>query len=192
MATDVSDPNYWNELYVSQQAGWDKGTAAPPIARLLGERLLPPGGTLAVLGAGRGHEAAAAAGAGYAVTAIDFAPEAVKAMRSRGGFTVLQADVFSVAGPFDAALEHTCFCAIDVKRRDEYVDAVANMLKPDGVLFGLFYAHGRPGGPPFDTNADEVRERFSRRFHIERLLVPSDSFDNRAGKELEAVMRRKT
>jgi len=97
--------------------------------------------------------------------------------------------VFKLRGPFDAIVEHTCFCAIDVERRPEYVEAVARALVPGGTLLGVFYAHGREGGPPFDTTEAEVRRLFSTRFEIERLQVARDSFEVRAGKELEAVLR---
>ncbi len=195
---DPSRPGFWNALYRSGEAGWDKGRVSPPIARLLREGRLKPGAALAVIGAGRGHEATDAAVEGFRVSAVDFAPEAATALRAaaaRGpAFEVLERDLFDLprthAGRFEAVLEHTCFCAIPVSRRDAYVEAVAELLAPAGVLFGLFYAHGRAGGPPFDTSADEVRRRFSRRFEIERLAVAPDSFEERKGNELEAWLRK--
>ncbi len=192
--------DYWESLYRAGDTGWDKGRVAPPIARLLSEGHVAKGGRVAVIGAGRGHEAVAAAKAGFAVTGVDFAPSAAQAMREAGvqagaRFEVLQADLFELpslrAEPFDAVLEHTCFCAIPVERREAYVQAVRAVLEPNGLLLGLFYAHGRPDGPPFDTSEAEVRRLFSPWFELERLRVASDSFENRAGKELEAVFRRR-
>jgi len=190
----VLDATYWNDLYLKGDTGWDKGVASPPIARMLREGVVPAGASIAVIGAGRGHDAIEAARLGYRVTAVDFAAEAVKdtAANARAAgvqLEVRQADLFALTGPFDAVLEHTCFCAIDVERRDAYVDAVARALRPSGALFGLFYAHGREGGPPFDVTEEEVRRRFSRRFVIERLRRASDSFEARKDKELEAVFR---
>lgn len=194
MSDDVSTAQYWNELYLKNDAGWDKGAVSPPIARLLREGLVPKGGRIAVIGAGRGHESVEAAALGYRVSSIDFAEEACKAVAAKGGgIEVLQEDLFRLPKRrpkhYDAVLEHTCFCAIDVQRRPEYVEAVHAIVKPDGVLFGLFYAHGREGGPPFDTSEAEVRRLFEPKFRIERLVVARDSFENRAGKELEAVFR---
>ncbi len=190
----VLNATYWNDLYLKGDTGWDKGVASPPIARMLREGVVPAGASIAVIGAGRGHDAIEAARLGFRVTAVDYAPEAVKdiaanARKAGVELAVRQADLFALTGPFDAVLEHTCFCAIDVERRDEYVDAVARALAPSGTLFGLFYAHGREGGPPFDVTEAEVRRRFSRRFRLERLLIANDSFEARAGKELEAVFR---
>ncbi|MBL8955037.1 MAG: methyltransferase domain-containing protein [Myxococcaceae bacterium] len=189
------DATYWNDLYLKGDTGWDKGVASPPLARMLREGVVPKGSSIAVIGAGRGHDAIEAARLGYRVTAVDFAAEAAKDISNNAHgagvrLDVLQADLFTgLKGPYDAVLEHTCFCAIDVARRDEYVTAIARALKPGGTLFGLFYAHGREGGPPFDVSEDEVRRRFSGRFVIERLRRAPDSFEARAGRELEAVFR---
>jgi SAM-dependent methyltransferase len=188
------DSAYWNDLYLKGDTGWDKGAPSPPIARMLRERLVPEGVRIAVIGAGKGHDAIEAARLAYQVTAVDYAPEAVKTTlkNMRAAHVTLEAreeDVFKLKGPFEAVLEHTCFCAIDVERRPEYVEAIATALVPDGTLFGLFYAHGREGGPPFDVTEAEVRRLFSPRFRIERLRVAPDSFEVRKGLELEAVMR---
>ncbi|MBK7859559.1 MAG: methyltransferase domain-containing protein [Archangiaceae bacterium] len=188
------DANYWNELYAKGETGWDKGAPSPPIVRMLREGVVPSGARLAVIGAGRGHDALEAARLGYRVTAIDYAPLAVAAAAENARqaglqLEVRQADVFALQGPFDAILEHTCFCAIDVARRAEYVEAVARAMVPGGTLFGVFYAHGKEGGPPFDTTEAEVRRLFEPRFRIERLRRAADSFEHRAGKELEAVLR---
>jgi SAM-dependent methyltransferase len=196
MSDDVSTAGYWNALYLKGDTNWNKGACAPPIVRMLSERIVPTGARIAVIGAGTGHEAIAAAQAGYKVSAIDFAPEACKATAeaaAKAGVTleVLEEDIFHLPkrrpAHYDAVLEHTCFCAIAIERREEYVTAVAGLLKQGGTLFGLFYAHGREGGPPFDTNEKEVRALFSEHFTILRLRVAPDSFDQRAGKELEAV-----
>ena len=199
MADDVNQAGYWNDLYLAGDAGWDKGKPSPPIVRMAREKgLLPAGASIAVLGAGRGHEAIALAKAGFRVTAVDFAPEAAKAIRAgakkaKVELEALQADVFTLpkthAAAFDAALEHTCFCAIDPKRRAEYAAMAHAIVKPGGIFFGLFYAHGRDGGPPFTTTEAEVRRLFAPHFEIQRIVVPKDSFPERKGNELEFVFR---
>lgn len=197
--TDVSDPSYWSSLYQTNEAGWDKGRCAPPIARLLREGLLPAGAHLAVIGCGPGHEAFEAARLGFRVSAIDFAPEAIAAVQGRSlelGLTLdaIQADVFDLAkrwpGQFDAIIEHTCLCAIDPARREEYMQATSGALKRQGVLLGLFYAHNRPEGPPFSIHEPEVQKLLAPHFRIERIVIAADSFDNRAGQELEFIARR--
>lgn len=200
MPPSVSDPAFWNDLYRAGNTGWDRGRPAPPIVRMLDAGLLPAAASVVVLGAGRGHEAVALAQRGYAVTAVDFAEEAARATRLAAAeagvqVEVLEADLFRLPqlrpGAFDAALEHTCFCAIDPLRRAEYVEAIHSVLRPGGILFGLFFAHGRPGGPPFTTTEEEVRVLFTPRFAIDRLAVAPDSFTERQGQELELVFRRR-
>ncbi|MEY4179989.1 MAG: hypothetical protein RLY70_3563 [Planctomycetota bacterium] len=197
---DVSRADYWNALYLAQDTGWDKGRCAPPIERLLAEGHVPAAGRIAVIGCGKGHEAVAAARHGFAVTAIDFAPEAIAAVaaNSREAGWALSTELLDLfALPtrfpncFDAIVEHTCLCAIDPQRRSEYVDAVAAALKPRGVLLGLFYAHHKPAGPPFAITESEVRSSFTSRFEFARLRVAPDSFDHRQGVELEFIARRR-
>jgi methyl halide transferase len=198
MTDDVNAADYWENLYRTGEVGWDKGQPSPPIVRMLDEGVLPAQARLAVVGAGPGHEVYEAARRGYRVTAIDFAPSSVAqlhagAKRTGTQFEVLEADLFTVpkthAGQFDAVLEHTCFCAIDVARRAEYVETVHAMLAPGGLLFGLFYAHGKEGGPPFTTTEAEVETLFAPRFELERLRRAPDSFEIRKGNELEFLFR---
>lgn len=198
MSEPVSSAEFWNKRYLQGDTGWDKGKASPPIARMLANGDVAPG-KVAVLGAGRGHEALALAEHGFEATAVDFAEEACRDIRSaaaaRGlSLEVLQADLFELGGShpeaFDAVLENTCFCAIDPVRRAEYAEVVERILRPGGTFFGLFYAHGRPGGPPFTTSEEEVRALYSDRFEFLRLVRAPDSLPGRAGEELEFLFRR--
>jgi hypothetical protein len=192
------DADTWNSRYLTGNMGWDKGQCAPPIARMLGEGLLPKTAHVAVVGAGRGFEAIEASRCFERVTAIDFAPEAIKAMtetKTRLGlsFEPLLADALALhrthPAAFDAVVEHTCYCAIDPSQRDAYVTSMRGALKPRGLLFGPFYNHGRPGGPPFDTTEADVRARFSG-FTFERFVRAKDSFSGRNGEEWEFILRR--
>ena len=163
---------------------------------MMPEGLLAPGASVLVPGAGRGHEARALAKLGFRVTAVDFAEEAVKAMRKAGPpVEAVQADLFDLPrtypGRFDALFEHTCFCAIDPARRAEYAEVAWQVLKPSGLALGVFYHHGREGGPPFDVGEEEIRRLFARRFELTRLTVAKDSFPEREGKEMEFVFRRR-
>ena len=194
---DVSTPSFWSALYRRGEDGWEKGLPAPPVLRLANAL---PRGKVAVVGCGRGHEAVALARLGWDAVGFDFAPEAVagarrRAARSGSRVRFERADLFGLParypGAFDAVCEHTCFCAIDPSRRRDYVRAVAGILRPGGILFGLFYVHGRPGGPPFDTDAAEIRRLFCRRFEIRSLEVPPDSHPGREGKELLALFYRR-
>lgn len=189
----VSDSRYWSDLYRRREDGWEKGVPAPAVLRM-GRRLKP--GRVAVLGCGRGHEVMALARAGWEAWGLDFAPEPLRDARRlarQAGLAArfVRVDVLDPPAPlrgrFDAVCEHTCFCAIDPSRRDDYVRAAAALLKPGGRFFGLFYAHGKPGGPPFDVTVAEVRRRFEPCFRVVRLARARESHPGREGKELEAL-----
>ena len=55
-------------------------------------------------------------------------------------------------------------CAIDPKRREEYVDLLDYLLKPKGKLIGMFFIRSKDlGGPPFGSTPSEIRELFKRK-----------------------------
>ncbi len=186
---DPSNPEFWEVLYRADTTGWELGRASPPLADYFASTS-PAGLRVLVVGCGRGHEARMLANLGAKVTAIDIAPSAIaqaQAIPNQQPVDFRLADVFDLRGQepaFDLIIEHTCFCAIDPARRDEYVTAVADALVPGGTLIGIFFAHGREGGPPFTTSAKEIRERFGQRFIIDTLATAEGSVITRRGDEL--------
>jgi len=197
---NVSDPTFWDGLYQAGRSGWDLGRPSPPFEELLAGPAAPTAGRLAVVGCGRGNDALLFARHGFAVTGFDFAPSAVDAARAASASAGLhaefvQTDIFAVPssyhGAFDYVLENTCFCAIDPARRSEYVGVIHDLLRPGGELIALFFAHGRPGGPPFTTDAEEVRRLFDDSFVVEHLGPAANSAEPRRGKELFGRLRRR-
>lgn len=196
----VSDSSFWEERYQAGQPGWDLGRPAPAFEDLLSASDRPAPGRIAVVGCGRGSDAYLFARQGFAVVGFDFAPSAVEASRAGAaseGLTTaefVRADIFAIPeayrGSFDYVLEHACFCAIDPARRAEYVEVIRKLLRPGGSLIALFMAHGQPGGPPFTTDADEIRRLFGAAFEIERLEPPANSVESRRGKEILGILRR--
>jgi SAM-dependent methyltransferase len=183
-----SDAAFWEHLYRDEEASWELGRAAPPLAMYFaGHR--PEGARVLVVGCGRGHEARMLAERGASVVAIDISTRAIAAARAAtpdGASVEFRVhDLFvPLAERFDLVVEHTCFCAIDPERRDEYVDRTADALVPGGRLVGLFYVHEKPGGPPHTTDEKELRARFGRRFVIESLEDAEGSALAREGQEL--------
>jgi len=190
----VSEAAYWETAYGEARDGWELGKATPPIVRAL--RSLPPGESALVMGCGRGHEARAAAAAGWGrVVGVDFAESARREAERLTGAELASRlewrtqDLFDLrrtdAGAFDLVIEHTSFCAIDPARRAEWMAVVRSVLAPGGKLLGLFYTHGRPGGPPFGATVAEVREALRRAsLRVEHDEVPDDSIERRRGDEL--------
>lgn len=199
MTMDVNSPDKWQADYERRTDGWDLGGPTPALKRLASDGRLSPG-RLIVLGAGRGHDARGFARQGFAVTAVDFAPHAVREMQALSDpaapVEVLAQDLFRLPAAlnysFDYVLEYTCFCAIDPKRRSEYADVVQRLLKPGGTYIDLaFPLDGRPGGPPFATSPAEMRTLFEARgFQLLSRQVPQDSVPQRRGAE-ELLLFRK-
>ncbi|MDQ2809135.1 MAG: TPMT family class I SAM-dependent methyltransferase [Chloroflexota bacterium] len=194
-------PAHWDALYREGDTGWDLGEAAPPLVDLLAGPDAPPPGRLIALGSGRGHDALLFAAHGFDVLGVDFAPSAVvtatEAAAAQGltdRVRFLQADIFALPpeyrAAFDVVLEHTCMCALDPRLLDEYAALVTRLLRPGGTYVALFYTHGRPGGPPYTTNAAEIRRLFTPRLEIVHLAPAQRSAPRFAGKEWLSLMRK--
>jgi SAM-dependent methyltransferase len=194
----VSRAEYWEELYRNGDTGWDLGAPTPALVGL--QHLLPPNGRMLVLGSGFGHDAIYFAQQGYRTVGVDFSATAVERARQnarRLGVEVefLQEDLFalpeSFREQFDLVLEYVTFCAIDPQRRPEYRDVVHRVLKPGGLLVALFFpTDGRPGGPPFAVNVEEVRALFGKTFQLIVETVPEHSVKPRKGKEVLMLWKK--
>ena len=146
-------PEFWNTRYESGQTQWGLGGVPGRLQEYLKPH--PRGGSVLIPGCGSGHEIAAFAAAGYEVTALDFAPATVAQTHTRLGpplaDRVLLGDFFTYdipTAPFDVIYERTFFCAIPPAQRAAYVQRMAQLLKPDGELGGLFYFGTEPSVRP--------------------------------------------
>jgi SAM-dependent methyltransferase len=188
----VSAPAFWQGLYEQGRDGWETGAPHPSLVHLV-ETTPPPRGRVAVPGCGRGHDARFLARRGYEVVGFDFAAAAVAEARRlarRDGVSVTfeQRDIFSLergyAQAFDGIWEYTCYCAIDPRRRAEYLGVMAAILKPGGWLLACFFPVRSWGaGPPYPVSKGEVRRLLVRHFRIEREFPPPRPVVRRAGQE---------
>lgn len=198
----LSPTTRWEYLYQHGGDGWELGRTPPPLLDWIRDNPPRPGQRTIVLGCGRGHEAQVLAQAGAAqgaeVVAVDIAPSAVAFVRAASAgkdyaasLHAIEADLFTLAatdprhrGAYDLLFEHCCFCAIEPHRRDEYVAAAAELLRPGGRLVGLFYCHNYPGGPPYAVSHAELYDRLAAAFTVQSAVVPDNSIITRAGQEL--------
>ncbi|MGH7332477.1 MAG: methyltransferase domain-containing protein [Candidatus Rokuibacteriota bacterium] len=195
----VSSPDFWQDLYERRGDGWELGRPAPPLVNFI-ETTPPPRGRVAVLGCGRGHDARYLARHGYETVGFDFSAAALheaRALAEREGVTVTfaQHDILALGrdrgATFDGVWEYTCFCAIDPRRRPEYVATLNAILKPGGWLLACFYPIRRGGaGPPFSVARTEVRRLLRSSFRIERAFAPPSSVPRRQGQEWMVLARR--
>lgn len=182
----------WEERYQQGTTRWNLGQPAPPFVTLLNSSDPPQPGRMAVLGAGHGHDALLFAEHGFEVVGFDFAPSAIEAATAAAQTRQLSAqflprDIFKLAEEFahdfDYVLEHTCYCAILPEQRADYVQVVRSILRPQGELIALFWAHDRPDGPPFGTTPDEILQRFTPDFHVISIAQPINSVEMRKDEE---------
>lgn len=205
MSDNVNHPSKWERDYQRGTAGWSLHTPTPVFQHLLaetdarGEKIFPPGRML-VPGAGLGHDAREFARHGFEVVAVDFAQDAVEAMRAlmddATRHEILHHDLFQIPAAwnstFDYVLEYTCFCAIDPTRRAEYADMMARVLKSGGIYIALaFPLSGHVGNPPFAVNVAELIALFETRgFVLRRREIHPATIKPRRGREELIVMSK--
>ncbi len=180
----------WEARYQTRDMPWEKGGPSPGLVDFLARHASLARGTVLVPGCGTGHDARAWAGAGFTVTGYDIAPSAVQLCREGTAAAGLSAEFIRgdfLANPaprlFDWIFEHTLFCAIQPRQRDDYVRAVTRWLKPGGSYLAVNYLIPDKDGPPFGTTRQELWDRFSPRFDLLEEWVPR-SYPNRTGLEL--------
>jgi len=196
----VNDAVFWRNLYAQGSDRWELGRPNPSLAAHLDRHPLSAG-VVAVPGCGRGHDARLLARQGHRVLAFDFVTETLRvarALAAQDGVEVCfeERDIFELGvvypGFFDGVWEYTCFCAIDPRRRPQYIDVLARILKPGGWLLACFFPMGdTPGGPPFAVNEAEVRALLASRFEILEDYAPSTSPEGRQGREWMVLARRR-
>lgn len=189
---------FWQERYASGEIPWDLNAPSPHFMELLkaAPELLKPG-KMAVPGSGKGHDAALFGQAGFDVTGFDYALGAVQEATTHYGQWARfeQQNIFELVNQpdcraqFDYILEHTCFCAISPKDRPQYVQMARHLLKPGGLLIGVFSEQGRLEGPPYDTSPSDIQEAFKDGFEI-LSITPKKPARDRSGTEYLGLLRR--
>ena len=185
-------PQFWEDIYLADDAGWDISGPTPVFSNLADDLSF---GKVCIIGSGKGHDAVMFAKKKFNVTAVDFAPSAVASVnhfaeKSSVTVEVLQEDIFNLPAnypeTFDYVIEQTCFCAINPARRSEYETVVNQLLKPGGKLIGLWFPLDKlieDGGPPWGTTIEEVKSIFKDGWKIEKEEFPDLSIGPRKGRE---------
>ncbi|MFI6071596.1 class I SAM-dependent methyltransferase [Actinoplanes sp. NPDC051343] len=189
----AADPTGWfDRLYQEAAAGravvpWD----APGPSGGLDSAGLPPGdGRRAlVVGCGLGRDAEFVAGLGYATTAFDISPTAVRDARARHAGSEVTYQVADLLSPpaawsssFDLVVESNTVQALPRTLRPAATAAVASFVAPGGTLVVLAAAVDTPSGqgPPWPLTRDEALAFATggvRLITLDRL--PADRFDGR-------------
>jgi SAM-dependent methyltransferase len=186
----------WDQAYQENFTPWDKGEPSPPLMEWVSRNHV--GGRVLVPGCGVGHDVACLVSMGIDAIGLDIAPTAIERAKARYpelAERFLLGDLFELKGKFDAVLEHTCLCALPPEWRNRYRDAVVSLLKPGGLLIGIWFVNPEmdPGetGPPFGISPDELSTLFTPGFDIVESYTPSTAYSGREGRELLRVMKLK-
>lgn len=186
----------WDQAYQENFTPWDRGMPSPPLAEWFAKNELS--GRVLVPGCGVGHDVAHLVSLGIDAIGLDLAPTAVQRARER--YPDLEerfvcGDLFEFRGQFDAMVEHTCLCALPPELRSRYRDAAASLIKPGGLLVGIWFVNPEmdPGetGPPFGISPDELTALFDHSFEMVESVAPAVAYPGREGRELLRVMRRR-
>lgn len=199
--TSPDHPLFWDQMYKSDQAGWDLKSSSPVFEELLNSGQFTKPGKILIPGSGKGYDALLAAKKGFDVYALDFSTEAVnfakeQAEKENVKINFLLEDIFKLDSSydnyFDYVYDYVMFCAILPSRREEYASKVESLLKPGGhLVILLFPLEDRQGGPPFAVNVIEFYDLFSRHLQLKFSSRKINSIKPRKGREILQIYLKK-
>jgi 2-polyprenyl-3-methyl-5-hydroxy-6-metoxy-1,4-benzoquinol methylase len=166
----------WEQLYQEKPVEtmpWFNPNLDPDIEQALTKLNLHTS-TALDLGTGPGTQAIALAERGFKMTATDISATAIQkaqAIAQEKGLDIAwkQDDILNstLDQEFDFVLDRGCFHVFTPERRQDYVNVVNRLIKPNGYLFLKCFSHleTRPEGP-YRFTPNEIREIFSSRFNV--------------------------
>lgn len=194
MAQDSSKADFWDKRFREKFMPWDAGRVPASLERFVARH--PVRGRVLVPGCGTGYEVRYLAQAGFEVTAIDFSEAALEAAKGELGplaHLVRLADFFAFEGdqpPFDAIYERAFLCALPRRNWGDWAKRTAQLVRPGGLLFGLFFFDSNAKGPPYGIGAAELDALLATDFELIEDEPVSDSIPAFAGRERWQVWRR--
>ncbi len=182
--------DYWNNLYASNETGWDIGYPSPAIKDYvdqLKDKTIP----ILIPGCGNAYEAEYLLNQGFTnVTLIDIAPLVTQKLREKFSgdsskrIQIITGDFFEHEGKYQLIIEQTFLSALDPSLRRKYVEKMHSLLFKGGHLTGVIFnkIFDEPG-PPFGGTIEEYRAMFSPRFEIKQMEPCYNSIERRSGNE---------
>ncbi len=193
----------WNSRYQEEDTPWDKGMPTPVLAEI--EERHPDifaGKNVAAPGCGTGHDVRWLAERAASATGLDIAPLAISRARALDPRQTARFEVADFLNPtpphvdaYEVVWEHTCFCALDPSLRPSYPQGAAAVLRPGGILAGVFFINPEMDtgetGPPFGVEPAELEAQLSAAgFALLDSWVPVTGFPGRIGRERVMILRR--
>lgn len=177
----------WDDSYREGAPPWDVGRPQPAVVRLCEEGAFAE--PVLDAGCGSGENALAVAALGLEVVGVDVAPTAIGRAQEKAAArglpaTFMVADALrldALGRTFASVLDCGLFHVFDDDERRAYVDALAAVVAPGGVLHLLCVSDAALGemGPRRRVGRDELRAAFGAGWRVasiepERLEVTFD------------------
>ena len=191
----------WESCYVKGEMPWNKDAPSPPLVEWV--CAARPRGRTLVPGCGLGHDVVMLATSGVDAMGLDISTRAVDMARlayPAHADRFFHGDLFAPPadwpGSFDLVVEHTCLSGMPPDLRPAYAQAVGNLLRPGGLLVGVWYVNpdmepGEPG-PPWALPVEELGAMFAEpAWEILEDYVPVPAFPGREGRERLRVLRKR-
>jgi SAM-dependent methyltransferase len=191
----ILNQEFWNNLYVTQDTGWDLGRVSPPIKGYI-DTLTNKNTSILIPGCGNSYEAEYLLNQGFtAITLIDIAPTLVENLqvkfKNNPNIKIVLGDFFDHQGHYDLIIEQTFFCALAPKMREQFVYRMHQLLSNKGKLVGLLFNKAFEGGPPFGGSQTEYIQLFKNHFEFLQMDLCQNSVKPRANSELFIEFQKK-
>jgi len=192
----------WENCYLEGNTPWDKGAPSPPLSAWVNK--YRPEGRALVPGCGIGHDVVLLVDAGMDAHGVDLSVTAIQRARE---VHVTHTDRFHLGdlfelptawkGRFDYLFEHTCLCALPPDLRQAYAQTVAALLRPGGLLVGVWFINPDmdPGesGPPFGISLEDLHALFPPSdWSVIEDYTPDVAYEGREGRERLRVLRKRS
>lgn len=192
----------WDKKYIENDTPWDKGSFFPSLPYLLETfpKVFAKQKRVFVPGCGMGHDAVFLQVNGMITVAADISETAIELAKLRSNKVIWRhMDIFfpppeNMLRIFNLVWEHTCFCAIPLEKRADYVAAMSRLLDTGGYLAGVFFTNtgiSLAEGPPFYSTREEVIKTFSTHFTLEWEAIPPESYEGREDRELLMLWKKR-
>ncbi|MCT4630993.1 methyltransferase domain-containing protein [Winogradskyella sp.] len=195
MKKNEFNKQYWEDLYKTQQTGWNIGYPSTPIKDYINQ-LENKSLEILIPGAGNSYEAEHLWNTGFKNTyVLDIAKQPLENFKQRvTSFPeeqLFHQDFFKLNKQFDIIIEQTFFCALNPTLREAYAEKMHQLLKPNGKMAGLLFNFPlSESGPPFGGSLTEYKSLFSKYFKIKTLKPSINSIKERQGKELFFIFEK--
>lgn len=180
---------YWTDRYKACNTPWDMGTPSPPLTAYL-QKLAHKDLEILIPGAGNAYEIEWLHENGFTnAHVMDISQIPLDNLKNRVPHfpdnLLLYGDFFELNKQFDLVVEQTFFCALQPKQRKDYIEKMADIIKPGGKLAGVLFDFPlTEQGPPFGGSYEEYEGLFADYFTIHKLERCYNSIKPRMGKEL--------